>query len=722
MTEREAYESFADFIQDYIYEKKWEHLNSMQIRAAELIGLGTHNLLLTAGTAMGKTEAAFMPAISQIYRRRRDSVGILYISPLKALINDQFTRIEEMLAGTGLRITKWHGDASVSKKERLLSMPGGILQTTPESLEAMLCRHPENVRILFSSLEYVIIDEIHYFMNSQRGLQLLAALERVQRLIGRKPLRIGLSATIRNAKTALGYLNAGTGREGEVVDYQEECRRYVVSVSVTQTGRDEYPEEYIGRLLEESRGKRALLFTNSRRECEILIARVKDLALANGMPDCYYVHHGSISKDLREETELAMKQAEGPVLTGTTLTLELGIDIGDLDLVIQAAQPMSISSMVQRVGRSGRRTRCSAIAFHLRCLRSDGSIEGVSLGLVRTIAMIELYFREQYLEEVRAEGWPFNLLVHEILAAICEKGCMRPPVLAESVLELGIFRNVTQAQLASVLRELIAKDVLMVYEDGAIGLSDTGERFCNRMDFYAVFEAEESFVVRCGEQEIGALDKPYKKDTCFFLAGKTWRVVGCDLKKKRIDVVPDETASAAITFSSSGMRQTDQRTMEKIHEILDSDRRYQYLDEEADELLLATRHLAERYRLTELLTEEDGTDNVLIFPCAATDAIRTLQCLLGAHRIPCERLFLDGTLYGIRVFAMTKERLARRLKRLGRSLAFVPEEYLLQRFRKEGKYFEYLPDDLKYLEICRDVLDIGGALQIAEEIVEVFAQ
>ena len=212
MTEWEAYDRLADFIQDYIYDKKWDHLNPMQIQAIEKVPEKKENLLFTAGTAMGKTEAALMPALTEIYTHPVDSAGILYISPLKALINDQFYRIEEMLAGTGLSITRWHGDAQAAGKEKLLACPKGILQTTPESLEAMLCRHPENVRILFSEVQYVVIDEIHYFMGSQRGLQLLAVLERIQRIIRREPVRLGLSATIQNPADALAWLGAEIGR------------------------------------------------------------------------------------------------------------------------------------------------------------------------------------------------------------------------------------------------------------------------------------------------------------------------------------------------------------------------------------------------------------------------------------------------------------------------------------------------------------------------------
>ena len=258
MNEQEAYERLADFIQDYIYDKGWEHLSSMQIRAVGAVLEKKHNLLFTAGTAMGKTEAALMPALTDIYEHPADSVGILYISPLKALINDQFCRMEEMLAGTGLFITKWHGDAAVSRKEKLLCVPGGILQTTPESLEAMLCRHPENVRILFSDLQYIVIDEIHYFMGNQRGLQLLALLERMQRIIGREPVRLGLSATIGDSRQALAYLNAGSTRKAKVIDYKEERRQYLISVTSTRIGGTDYPVAYGKKILKQSMGKRTL--------------------------------------------------------------------------------------------------------------------------------------------------------------------------------------------------------------------------------------------------------------------------------------------------------------------------------------------------------------------------------------------------------------------------------------------------------------------------------
>lgn len=709
MTEREAYERLADFIQDYIYDKGWEHLSSMQIRAIGEVLEKKNNLLFTAGTAMGKTEAALMPALTDIYEHPVDSVGILYISPLKALINDQFYRIEEMLVGTGLSITKWHGDAAVSGKEKLLYMPGGILQTTPESLEAMLCRHPENVRILFSGLQYVVIDEIHYFMGNQRGLQLLALLERIQRIIGREPVRLGLSATIGDSRQALVYLNAGSSRKASVISYEEEHRQYLISVTATRIGGTDYPVAYGKKILEQSVGKRTLLFTNSRRECEILVAQVRRLALREGLPDCYYIHHGSISREIREEAELQMKRGSGPVLTGTTLTLELGIDIGDLDEVIQASQPLRISSMVQRVGRSGRTTMKSSIAFHLRYFEAEGGVlENLDLSLVRTIAMIELYFREKYLEAVRLPRCPVNLLVHETLSVLCQKGCLYPQRLAAELLELSVFRYLSQKDLKQVLYSMIEKDYIKIYEDGAVGISDAGERLCGSLEFYAVFESEETFSVRWKEQEIGTVDRAYKAGDSFFLAGKTWTVQGCDTKHKRIDVEPG-TAKADIRFGGKGALYTDQKTMERIHQVLASEEAYSYLDEEAAGILEELRTAARRLGLLQLLSEEPGTDNLLVFPVLGTDTIRTLYYLWNSGGVACDRVMLRGFLYGVRIHSMSERSFRTANARILEKGCRINRAYLLKKERMEGKYFEILPEELRYRELVEDVLDLKGA-------------
>ena len=202
-----VFNRFAPFIRDYIYSHKWEELHEIQVAAANIIFDTEYNLLLTSGTASGKTEAAFLPVLTQLWENPSGSVGVLYVSPLKALINDQFERLEELLEEADIPVTKWHGDASPSKKKHLLQTPRGVRQTTPESLESLLIRNSAGINRLFSDLRFVIIDEVHYFMDGDRGLQLLSILERLQRIIGYEPRRIGLSATLGDPTNAEKWLS-----------------------------------------------------------------------------------------------------------------------------------------------------------------------------------------------------------------------------------------------------------------------------------------------------------------------------------------------------------------------------------------------------------------------------------------------------------------------------------------------------------------------------------
>ena len=187
---------FPDFIREYIYNHSWESLREVQIAAAKTIFESDHDLLLTSSTSSGKTEAAFFPVLAELCRDMPQSVGVLYIAPLKSLINDQFLRIEDLLDETGISVTHWHGDVAQSHKRKLLENPRGILQITPESLESMLVNRSNDVVRIFSDLRFVIIDEIHTLTGSDRGNQIICQLLRIERLIGRSPRRIGLSATV----------------------------------------------------------------------------------------------------------------------------------------------------------------------------------------------------------------------------------------------------------------------------------------------------------------------------------------------------------------------------------------------------------------------------------------------------------------------------------------------------------------------------------------------
>ena len=792
MTEGEAYSRLADFIQDYIYAQRWQHLNQLQIDTIEAVEAMDHNLLLMAGTAQGKTEAAFLPAISMIHRERipmdisRDfqqtssGVGILYISPLKALINDQFLRIEEMLKGTGLTITRWHGDASSYRKDKLLEEPGGILQMTPESLEAMICCHPERIRRLFGHLRFIIIDEIHYFMHDRRGMQLICLLERMQRGMRTEPIRIGLSATIQNQQEALHYLCMGSAYPGKILTTRGNGRTAgrngqlagghgqttgrngqpagghgqtaMCAVTATRIGKVEFPERYLKKILKQSLGKRSLLYANSRRSCEQIIAGVRKEALLRHLPDIFYVHHGSISRQQREETERIMKQTEGAILTGTTLTLELGIDIGDLDQVILVNDPPSIASMVQRLGRSGRRTGRSAMACHLRYREDKHDLESLDLQLVRSIAMIELYFREHYMEAERVPRYPYRLLAHTILSLICQKGCLQPQHLAAYVLELEIFQYISQEELRDLIYHMMDQKLLMQYEDGAIGLDDLGEKTVDDRGFYASFDGNRVMEVYYLGAEIGQVERSYWTGSVFYLAGRCWQVVDCDWEQGRVSVEPYELGpeeEAEEAFRGYGRVETDSVIMKKMYEILSGDQEYAYLDQEAGGILQDIRQKAARYGLVsdpgkkETLTRqetgtdpenqpdlkcrtdkdqvlrlvrESGTGDLLCYPRTGSRTIDTLYHILRCHDIACEEIYCRELLMGIRLQAGWSEQAYReRFAELAGEKVLIDDAYLAHNLKYYGTSYDMLPDALKAKEILWDQMDPEGARDVLQD-------
>ena len=361
----DVFNRLAPFIQDFFYENKWEELHGNQVAACQVIFDSDDNLLLSSGTASGKTEAAFLPVLTHLYEKPSRSVGVMYISPLKALINDQFKRLEQMLLDSNIPVTKWHGDASVDKKDRLIKHPEGILQITPESLESLITNKRGACLNMFCDLRFVIIDEVHSFMRDERGLQLLCVLERLRALTGVNPRRIGLSATLGDMSLAQDWLNTGTGRKcaAPVTDEGKKrvrlhIERFVnvsdkrdlverngsMNIVDKDTGGDMGDREHYEYLFRQTLDKKTIIFANSREEIEFIMANLREIALKHKAPDVYRVHHGNVSALLRETTEDEMKSADEKIVTGATVTLELGIDIGSLDQAVQIGAPLNVSS------------------------------------------------------------------------------------------------------------------------------------------------------------------------------------------------------------------------------------------------------------------------------------------------------------------------------------------------------------------------------------------
>ena len=370
-----VFERYAPFIQDYIYRSGWQTLRAVQNAAGDAIFNTDENVLLTASTASGKTEAAFFPILTLLDEEPSRTVGVLYIAPLKALINDQFGRLNELCEEEGIAVTRWHGDAARSKKRKLLKKPSGILQITPESLESLLINKHMEIPSLFGDLRFIVIDEIHSLLRADRGLQTFCLIERLTKIAGVNPRRIGLSATIGNPELAGKFLAAGSGR-GTVIpkfDGGKEVWRLgmehfyntapqadegkVVSAPTpaAEEATDTAPKAAdpgIGYIFEHTRGKKCLIFTNSREECESVCQYLRQYCEVNHEPDRFLIHHGNLSASYRESAEEEMKDDDSLMSVCATATLELGIDIGRLERAFQIDAPFTVSGFLQRMGRT----------------------------------------------------------------------------------------------------------------------------------------------------------------------------------------------------------------------------------------------------------------------------------------------------------------------------------------------------------------------------------
>lgn len=625
-----AFDRLADFIKDYIYANNWTELRENQVAACDVIFNTDCNLLLASGTASGKTEAAFLPCLTDLYEHPSYSVGILYISPLKALINDQFCRLNDLLDKAYIPVTKWHGDANTSKKTALLKKPSGVVQITPESLESLLLNRGNEINHLFSDLRYIVIDEVHYFMGNDRGIQLLCDLERINRLTGTNPRRIGLSATLGDYHQAEKWLNSSTGRKciTPSVSAEKKSLRLMVD-SFTYESDDEenglFP--FYASIYKNTLGRKSLIFANSKAEVEFTIANLKKIAAANHTPDFYRVHHGNISAAFREQTEKEMKESDEPIVTGATVTLELGIDIGALDRIVQINSPLSVSSFVQRLGRCGRRGNPAEMYFAYK-LEEKVNRSEIEWDFVRCIAIIELYLKEKWIEPNNEQKLPLSMLYHQTMSHIACVGEASPASLAQYILTLTPFRNVSKDDYKQLLYHLIDINHLQKTENNGLMLGLAGEKVVNHFEFYSVFETMTEYSVRYKGRVIGTVMSAFNEGQIFSLCGLTWKVVELSEKNRTIFVQPS-TGLGKVHWIDFFTNNVHWRVVRKMAEILACDEQYKYLSKKSIEILNQFRCIAKNDGiLTSILIRPENSRKAEIFPWLGTSQLAALSLAL----------------------------------------------------------------------------------------------
>ncbi len=737
----EIFDRFPDFIREFIYAHGWDSLREVQVAAAQTIFESDRNLLLTSSTASGKTEAAFFPVLAQICEEPPASVGVLYIAPLKSLINDQFYRIEELLQESGIPVTHWHGDVAQSHKKKLLDKPRGILQVTPESLESMLINRSNDIVRLFGDLRFIIIDEIHTLTGSDRGNQILCQMARIGHLIGHHPRRIGLSATIGDPQSAAAWLGAGSGRETDVPTLDPGRVRWRLGmehfyIDNSKSDQSEPKEQTDGPargiaydagysyMYDCVRDKKSLVFSNSREETEYICATLRQIAKNRGEEDVFLIHHGNLSASIREEAELKMKDEEQFAVTCATVTMELGIDIGRLERVLQNQSPNSVSGFLQRLGRSGRRGQPHEM---MMVFREEDPLPNTPLPqlmpweLLRAIAIVQLYIEERFIEPPNMRKLPYSLLFHQTLSVLAASGDLTPRRLADRVLSLPPFSHVPKEDYKVLMLSMLQNDFLEMTEEKTLIVGLAGERLLRSFKFYAVFKDSEDYTVRNGSDEIGTITTPPPVGDRFALAGRVWEVEELDIQHKLIYVKGVEGKMEVSWPGDYGEIHT--KILHRMKRVLEEDTVYPYLKPNAQKRLENARHIA---RNTGMLTRSLvhlGGYSWCLFPWLGTKSFRATRKILARHALQFGITGLEYEGCNYITFKMTKgndyeliSAIAEEIRTEGIEAESLVGSSELPVFEK---YDDYVPADLLRHAYATDKLNVGEAearfLEIASE-------
>ena len=750
-----VYERYAPFIREYIYNSGWQVLRGVQNAAADVIFNTDENLLLTASTASGKTEAAFFPILTLLDENPSSSVGVLYIAPLKALINDQFLRLNYICEEADIKVTRWHGDATQTGKRKLLKKPSGILQITPESLESLMINKHMEIMSLFYDLRFIVVDEIHSLLRGDRGLQTFCLIERLCKMAGCDPRRIGLSATIGNPELAGDFLGCGSKRKtlipefdrgketwrlsmehffntdpqaGEYVkdniSFQNETAlHYPDSRKVTESGEENIKKSNkysapkganpgLAYIFENTRGRKCLVFTNSREECEAVCQHMRQYCEAMHEPDRFLIHHGNLSASYRESAEEEMKDDDSLISICATATLELGIDIGRLERAFQIDAPFTVSGFLQRLGRTGRRDTPSEMWFVMREDHPEPRAmmpEMIPWYLIQGIALVQLYIEERFVEPPRLDRLPYSLLYHQTMSTLASIGEMTAAELASRVLSLSAFKRISQDDFRALLLHLIDIDHINRTENAGLIVGISGERVVNNYKFYADFVENIEYSVRTESQELGTIVRPPDNGGKIAIAGRVWVVEEVDHKRRAVYVSPVKGNIPAYFGDVAGDIHT--RILERMKTVLSENKEYIYLMSHAKKRLLEARECFKKANLYDKPLIHLGGNMWALFPWLGSFAFLALERFLRLHCAkelglkgvnPCRPYFIQFTMnVSEKEFYKTvKEKALEDIDPI--SLVYEKEVPVFE------KYDEFIPEELVKKGFAYGVLDIEG--------------
>ena len=852
-------------VQRWIWRQGWRDLRDIQEAAIPILLGGSSDAIIAAATASGKTEAAFFPIVSSLADRERapNGFGALYIGPLRALINDQFGRVELLCTEMEIPVFRWHGDVPASAKARARRVRDGIVLMTPESLEALLIRRGGEARQLFGALSHVVIDEMHSFMGTARGKQLQSLLYRLELALGRPVARVGLSATLADMADAAvflrptnasavailesasaaqelliqvrGYVDAGAGKARPPRDDQPDPGFPLEGESILETevkapvpptetlsgdhlstpavpkpsisnrplsstgsslssspldlllpvigdvsrdiGCDEAelfdaaginqtdmnktsgavstgpqasstmdtgmldpgitepdmadpgtpdPEKQAvaeeeepvdeadatasaisGHLFATLKNKRALIFAGSRARVETYAAKLADRCENEGIENRFLAHHGSLSREFREDAERRMKDESRPASVVCTSTLEIGIDVGAIDQVAQIGAGHSVSGLRQRIGRSGRRAGRPAM---LRVYIAEKAInskihplDAMRPETIKCIAMINLMMRK-WNEPTIPGLFHLSTLIHQILALILQHGGISAQRAYDTLIRSGVFDAVEPALFRSVLRRMGEPKVGLIEQapDGTLMLGKNGEHLTSGHDFFAVFATPDEYRIIHRARTLGqlAIDAPLCDGDLIIFGGKRWRIVHMD-EKRRIIAVERARSGKAPVFAGDGAALSDGLVAEMRH-VWEGDEEPAFLDPQAIVLLREGRATYRDLGLAGTSLVEIG-GKTLAFPWTGSRGMMALSLSFRQRKIASD-------IHGIAIEVETSSNDVRAiLKDIDDQPVPDPSDLIAMIENKAvDKYDVWLSQDLLCLNAGRAMLDCGG--------------
>jgi ATP-dependent helicase Lhr and Lhr-like helicase len=718
-------------IQRWIWERGWSELRDVQELAVPVILKGASDVVLAAATASGKTEAAFLPMLTRLLAA--GGGVIIYISPLKALINDQWGRLEGLCEILEIPVYPWHGDISASRKRGFFRKPEGVVLITPESLESMLINHGSQLGSIARHILYVAVDELHAFIGSERGKQLQSLLHRLEIAAKRQIPRVALSATLGEMRLAAEFLRPGAGQQASIIESQDssqelkllvkgfvnsaprldvEAERENASIEDLVSGGELAISEHLFGAL---RGRNNLVFPNSRRNVELFADLLRRRCEREHLANEFWPHHGSLSREIREETERMLKQGERPATAICTTTLELGIDIGSVTSVAQIGPPPSVASLRQRLGRSGRRNDPAILRCY--CVEEPVDVQSpvadqLREGLVQTIAVIELLLEKWY-EPPHTGGLHLSTLVQQLLALIAQHGGVTAQQAFMVLCSTGPFRGVSGNQLAGLLRTLGDRDIIVQTDDGLLLHGSLGEKLVNHYTFYAAFATEEEYRIVTQGRTLGSLpiSKPLTEGAYVIFAGRRWSVTFVDNQQKVITVVPAGAGKPPTFGGGTGIVHDCIRA--KMLDLYQAKTIPGYLDKTAQSLLAEGREAFGRHDLANRRIIQVGT-NVQLFPWKGDVVHNTITLMLRRRGFKAlgEGLcivVLDGEQAAVED-AVAETALETDLSVMDLALGVST--------KAREKWDWVLPDDLLCEGYAAEMLDVGAASEACRQLTE----